>query len=425
MALHTSTFISRNTADLLAHISHLRPTLSAHPLLYTISVSQLTDPAQLSQLVSSVQSISSNSVGCLSAPIPSARSAWQQRTALSLASFDDAHATLFRSAIPGRKAAQVGRWHAMHQKEKEPDNMDYSQHIDWENALADSHEGSALPSALQSLSADSVNGVLYLSDKAPEGLTSALGKYRNATKLGFIGTSTPFVTGRPYTLFHNDAVYSDGAVGVCLSTPTLPSLRSDFPGLEAVTRPMIVTSTEGNLVNALDGANPSRLLLHALQNHPAAPTPENQNVPKELRVYIGTLNQHKGVYEVSQLFYVMSGDPSRGSIALDSDTAPAEGSLVQFFVLPPSAKADVLGEAQRRSGAPRSLTFATTSVEELSAASPAEDEDGPEDDTVVLPDVFLAASENGCLVSRAGESGSEKPWKSVVPGGLTSLRWSA
>ena len=61
---------------------------------------------------------------------------------------------------------------------------------------------------------------------------------------------------------------------------------------------VIILSTEGNLVNALDGANPTRLLLHALQNYPAAPSFENQNIPKELRVYIGTLNQRNGTYEV-------------------------------------------------------------------------------------------------------------------------------
>ena len=151
MALHTSTVISRKTPELLAYISQLRPTLSAHPLLYTLSVSQHTDPSELTQLVSSLKSLSANSVGCLSAPIPSSRPAWQQRTAVSLASFDEEYATLFRSTIPGRKQVQVGRWHAMHQKEEQPDTQDYSRDIDWESAFADSHEGNPLPEALQSL----------------------------------------------------------------------------------------------------------------------------------------------------------------------------------------------------------------------------------------------------------------------------------
>ena len=54
-------------------------------------------------------------------------------------------------------------------------------------------------------------------------------------------------------------------------------------------------STEGNLVNALDNANPSRLLLHAIQNHPSVAT---QNISKELRLYLGTLKQEDSQHKV-------------------------------------------------------------------------------------------------------------------------------
>ena len=151
MALYTSTLISRKTPELLAHISQLRSCLSVHPLLYTISVSQHTDPSELTQLVSSVQSLSNNSIGCLSAPIPSARPFWQQRTSVSFASFDDKHTTFFRSTIPGRKAVQVGRWHAAHPQERQSDTKDYSQDINWENALTASNENHEVPSALRSV----------------------------------------------------------------------------------------------------------------------------------------------------------------------------------------------------------------------------------------------------------------------------------
>lgn len=151
MALHTSTLICRKTTELLIHISRIRPRLSAHPLLYTISVSQHTDPSELMQLVSSVQSLSNNSIGCLSAPIPSALPFWQQHTSVSLASFEGKHTTLFRSTIPGKKAVQVGRWHAAHANEEPPDARDYSRDIDWENALADSNESQEVPLALRSV----------------------------------------------------------------------------------------------------------------------------------------------------------------------------------------------------------------------------------------------------------------------------------
>lgn len=201
MATHMSTIVSRKTADILTHISQLRTSLLHRPLLYTISVSQQTDSADLSQLVSSIKSLSSHSVGCLSAAIPSARSAWQQYTAVSVASFDEQHATLFRSTIPGRKAVQVGRWHALRQKDEQTDTRDYSQNVDWEGALSKSYDSDALPPALQDLpyvhtmylickvlthdydSVDDVDSIVYLSDNAPEGLTSALSKFSFASKV--------------------------------------------------------------------------------------------------------------------------------------------------------------------------------------------------------------------------------------------------
>ncbi|KAI0722794.1 hypothetical protein C8Q76DRAFT_720344 [Earliella scabrosa] len=420
MALHMSTIISRKSTDILAHISQLRAAFAHHPLLYTISASQHTNPTELSEVVTSVKSLSSNSVGCLSAPIPSARPAWQQYTSVSVASFDERHATLFRSTIPGRKAAQVGRWHALHQKDRQPDTKDYSQDIDWEGALASSYASDSLPLSLQHIPPENADSIVYFSDNAPEGLNSALSKFPCATKLGLVATSTPFVTGRPYTLFHGDAIHSDGAVGVCLSSPTRSETRSEFWGLEAITRPMLVTSTEGNLVNALDNANPSRLLLHAIQNHPSVAT---QNISKELRLYLGTLKQEDSQHKLDQLFQITSGDPSRGSIALDTDCAPPEGTLVQMFLLPPSANPDVLTGVRRHIPERPSLTFAPISLDDLNALRPEPDSiEGAE--SVVLHDVFLAASENGCILSRRlSEGTSEHSWKCVVPGSLLSLQW--
>ncbi|KAI9056514.1 hypothetical protein FKP32DRAFT_1599250 [Trametes sanguinea] len=429
MASHMSTIISRKPAEIIAHLSKIRVNPSTNPLLYSISVSPFTDSSELLNLVSSVKSLSSNSVGCLSAAIPSARPSWQQYSAVSLAFFNAEDVTLFRSTIPGRKAALVGRWHAMHKDGRpEPEvPLGRRSQMNWESAFSNAYDGNALPAPLEHLSPDAVDSIVYFTDNAPEGLSSSLAKFSSAAKLGLIGTGTPFVTGRPYTLFHNDSIHSDGAVGLCLSSAVKSSTQSAFPGLEPLTRPMVVTSSEGNLVNALDNANPSGLLLRAIQNHPAVGSLSQHGISPDLRVYMGTLKQQNGKHELDQLFYVMSGDPSRGSIALDTDAAPEEGVLVQMFLLPPSASPDIVGEVQKRRSVEngphtQSLTFVSTLLED--AHDSFETSESPDEGPIVLEDAFIAASENGCIVSRSTEGKSERPWKCSVPGGMVGLQWA-
>jgi len=56
-----------------------------------------------------------------------------------------------------------------------------------------------------------------------------------------ICSSTPFITGRPFTMFHNDRVYSEGAVGVAVSG--VPhSFHVDFPTtLKPITPAVAIT----------------------------------------------------------------------------------------------------------------------------------------------------------------------------------------
>lgn len=101
--------------------------------------------------------------------------------------------------------------------------------------------------------------------------------------MGMICSSTPFITGRPFTMFFNDRVYSGGAVGVSISG--VPHrFHVDFPAnLKPITPQVSITryftsiirshrsrrfysrSCEGNLINSLDNSNPTRMLLKAVE----------------------------------------------------------------------------------------------------------------------------------------------------------------
>ena len=59
-----------------------------------------------------------------------------------------------------------------------------------------------------------------------------------------------------------------------------------------------IPSSEGNLVNALDNANPSGLLLHAIRTHPAVSPRVGQEISPELRLHMATLKQKNGTHEV-------------------------------------------------------------------------------------------------------------------------------
>jgi len=116
------------------------------------------------------------------------------------------------------------------------------ENVDWERVWSRSVAGDALPASLRELRQVDVHTVITLTDNAPQGLNQALSSsFTHATKLGLFASSTPFVTGRPYTLIFNGSVKSSGAVGLALSAGPRPVSQTSFPGLRAITAPLKVT----------------------------------------------------------------------------------------------------------------------------------------------------------------------------------------
>jgi small ligand-binding sensory domain FIST len=60
----------------------------------------------------------------------------------------------------------------------------------------------------------------------------------DSTQVGLVSTATPFLTGRPNTLFHNDRIYDSGTVGIAL--PSAPAAYTVEPGLEPISSEMVV-----------------------------------------------------------------------------------------------------------------------------------------------------------------------------------------
>lgn len=203
MLKHAATVICKNPQNILSYLSRIPKAHTNGPLFFTLS----SHADQLGDLVNALVSSTPSSVGCLSAPLPGG----DTHVACSLAWFDSAGATPFRSTLEGRPAPQVGRWHAFRRRGEDAanavdrlDDVTKDGPVDWEDVWARSggETAEASPEELAQLQyvtpfvimynvssemhkcrADDVHTILYLSDSAPEGLTRSLRNFPRATKV--------------------------------------------------------------------------------------------------------------------------------------------------------------------------------------------------------------------------------------------------
>ena len=152
MALHTSTILARTPAAILSHLSRLSATYAEHSVIFALNASA----PELPTLVSHLTKLSSQTVGCLSAPLPGL--AHEGLISCSLAIFDKRNAVSFRSTIPGRAAPQVGRWHAFRQKNDKPENQwppgmenGFAESMNWDDIWDRSAGANELPNEFQAV----------------------------------------------------------------------------------------------------------------------------------------------------------------------------------------------------------------------------------------------------------------------------------
>lgn len=434
------TVIGRNPSTLLTELSKFRlPESSSKTLLFTLAPSSNVSPRELSALTTSLTKHFPVHVGCISAPIPLSG----QRPAYCSVSLALVDGIPFRSTIPGLPETQVGRWHAgrnrnlsdsgarlsdsLHANVSPADMLDTALmsngKINWEKvwsvppSLSLQTGPGPLPEELRNLEPSTIGSIVYFSDKASEGISIGLqNAFPNAHKLALLASSTPFLTGRPFTLFHNGRVHSSGAVGVAFPS-SIPPLDLAFPPLVALTPPLPVTSSKGNLLLSIDSRNPTRLLLSALQEKGITFCPNTAVAGKEGIFYVGVVENDN----LAQVHRISSGDPSRGTIALDTNMAPREGSTVRLFQLPRKTHGVTISTIS--DSTPKlSLSMLVSAEVELSPSLPQEPHLG--DLGTALFDSFIAASENGIVLSSGKPSTTnDTSWTSTVPGCRVTLSW--
>jgi len=152
------------------------------------------------------------------------------------------------------------------------------------------------------------------------------------------------------------------------------------------------------------------LLITAIRKHGI----EDKGSFKEDDFYLGAFRGD----QLNQVYRIVSGDPSRGTIALESHTAPAAGTTVQLYHRPTSVSTEIPTRYLQPHPNKRTLVFVAASND-----MPPEMHGSPDEDTLILPDVFLASSENGFSLSRSRDGVSESAWRCTVAGGLAGLEW--
>lgn len=406
--IRAQTVVARTPSALLASLDrfHLQSKAKGGTLLFALSA-----PSDaLSVITSHLKSHFPRHIGCLSSPLP----AYRSHITCAIALLDG---IAFRSTIAGRADPQVGRWHAArHTSTRQLPaarsnvfgefNGDFGR-VNWEDiwdrSITSTQE---IPVELRTSRPEDVSSILYFSDKAPEGIARALkANFPHSHELGLLASSTPFITGRPVTLFHDGEIYSDGAIGIALQ-PSLghTSLTVEFPGLVDLTPDLQITSSEGNLIVTIDHGNPTRLLLAAMNKYGL----DGRDVLlKDDEFYVGVMSDGK----VERLHRITSGDPSRGTIALETMSAPPQDSIIRMLYLP------------RRDEVTLNLD-GNTSISFI--ATPDSFSDGPpssvlENDVLVIDGNFVAGSENGFMLRRGAK---EEGWTCTLPGGQARLRWT-
>ena len=199
MSVHLSTVLTRSPATLSSIASRLAKTYPGFPLLFALTSN--APPQDLSRLVRELTGFSSETAGCLSAPLPF--QGHDSRISCSIAIFDPVNAVLFRSTIPGRAQPQVGRWHAFRNKDNPPPEaqLPSEEPIHWDDVWRRDTASISLPPELQSLKTGSPNSltsitpsstlssdaevseIIYMSDRSPEGLLNSLNAFPKTTRV--------------------------------------------------------------------------------------------------------------------------------------------------------------------------------------------------------------------------------------------------
>ncbi|CAJ0918782.1 967_t:CDS:2 [Entrophospora sp. SA101] len=162
-------------------------------------------------------------------------------------------------------------------------------------------------------------------------------------------SSTPFVNGRPFTIFYNNNILSRGLVGLAITTSTStsslpvnkkPQLDILHQSLCPIGEHLKITRCRGNIILELNGKNPTKLFLQNLQQ--SNYDDNDKKYSKETDFYLGIYDdvfQNEKSIEIKK---ILSGDPAKENMAIDTIKDLKVGQYVKFFYVKKNQRKSIL-----------------------------------------------------------------------------------
>ncbi|KAF9912707.1 hypothetical protein EC991_009443 [Linnemannia zychae] len=188
----------------------------------------------------------------------------------------------------------------------------------------------ALPSSTAATTAE--QDIMMISDLEVHQFLEALDTANpEASKVGLMATSTPFITGRPVTMFYDGQLVQDGVLGVSILKTRKANKEETsvtYPSMSPLGPAMQITRCRGNIILELDESNATRLLLDRLQA-------TTLTKDKEYFLATGEPNTSGSDAQVDMskatVYKITGGDPSKGNMAVDTVHDLQVGQWVQFI----------------------------------------------------------------------------------------------